>query len=243
MTLVILLILAVLAVNIWYYISLQTAMDAISQRNRSMSGGLVWLNIIPVFGFIWAFVFNSALKKSYEVEFKELGVNERVSLVSGILYPAFNLLFVIFNYTVPYLMYGTYDFQYLYYSRDGLLIIVLAIIFLLANLVFWIIFWVNVAGLKNKLQSFSFSMEPNILDNSMIHSEKNREKVNISSNYASSVSEKQMPTSKPMVNRSSVTSEESAIDKIKKYHDLLKDGLISQEEFERIKKEIIENDK
>ena len=243
MSLVILIILSVIVLNIWYYISLQTAMDEVSQRNRSMSGGLVWLNIIPVFGFIWAFVFNSALNNSYKSEFKELGVNEHPSLVSGILYPAFNLLFVIFNYTVPYLMYGTFDFQYLYYSRDGLSIIVLAIIFLIANLVFWIIFWVNVAGLKNKLQSISFSREPNILDNSGIHSEMNREKVNISSNYASSPSETQIPVSKPIVNRPSVISEESAIDKIKKYHDLLKDGLISQEEFERIKKEIIDNDK
>jgi hypothetical protein len=243
MTLVILLILAILAVNIWYYIFLQTAMDAMSQRNRSMSGGLVWLNIIPVFGFIWAFVFNSALTKAYEAEFKELGVKVHISLVSGILYPVFNILFVIFNYTLPYLMFGTYDFQYLYYSSDGLVIIVLAIIFLITNLIFWIIFWVNVAGLKNKLHSFSFSMEPNILDNSRIQSEINREKVNISNNYASSVSEKQMPVSKPMINKPSATSEESAIDKIKKYHDLLKDGLISQEEFDRIKKEIIENDK
>lgn len=242
MTLVILLILAVLAVNIWYYISLQTAMDAISQRNRSMSGGLVWLNIIPVFGFIWAFVFNSALKRAYESEFKELGVREPIPLVSGILYPLFNLLFVIFNYTLPYLMYGTYDFQYLYYSRDGLSIIVLAIIFLIANLVFWIIFWVNVAGLKNKLQSLNFSMDPTVLDNSRIHSEMNREKVNISSNYANP-SETQILVSKPIVNPSSVTKEPSAIDKIKKYHDLLKDGLISQEEFERIKKEIIDSDK
>jgi hypothetical protein len=140
-------------------------------------------------------------------------------------------------------LYGSFDFNYLYYYTDGLTIILIALISLIVNIIFWIVFWVNVVGLKNKLQRLSFSADPNILDNSRIHSEINREKVNIPSNYASSVSEKQMPVSKPMVNSPSVTSEESAIDKIKKYHDLLKDGLISQGEFDRIKKEIIENDK
>ena len=238
MTLSILLLLSVIVANIWYNISLQTAMDIISKRNRSMSGGLVWLNIIPFFGFFWTFIFNSYLRKSYLTEFKELGINEHPSLVSGILYPGFNLLFVILSYWLPYLIYGSFSFGYLFYSRDGL---ALAIIFLLAGLVFWINFWLNVEAMKNKLQSTSFSKKSTTLDNSRIHSEINQEKINISDNYAAGDLDKQMPVSNPIVNPSSMNSEESTIDKIKKYYDLLRERLISQEEFDRIKQEIIEN--
>lgn len=243
MSLVILLTLAILTINIWYYISLQTAMDTISQRNRSMSGGLVWLNIIPIFGYVWAFVFNSAVKNSFKKEFKELGIKQHASLISGMIYPGFTILFTIFIYAVPYVLYGTFDINYVYYSSDGVLVILICIISLIANIVFWINFWINVVSLKNQLQSSSLTNHTNIVDNSRSHSEINIERINTSSNYSTKTPESQVPISKPIVNPSSMHREESAIDKIKKYHDLLKDGLISQDEFERIKKEIIDNDK
>jgi hypothetical protein len=49
-------------VMIWFLINLQSSMNAVSRNNRSMDGALVWLNLIPIFNFVWPFIFNSSLK-------------------------------------------------------------------------------------------------------------------------------------------------------------------------------------
>ncbi len=244
MEIIILILIASLAVNIWYYISLQTAMDAISARNRSMSGGLVWLTIIPIFGLIWSFIFNSAIKNSYSNEFKDLGIRERVSLVSGIIYPAMTLLFTLLNYVLPILFFGTYDYRFYYYSDEGLFFMVMAFITLITSLILWIVFWVKVVNLKNILLNHlnydnnSRNKESrNLIDDSV------RDTSRIANNNLSvNVSDAKSATLNETKKRVSATTE-STIDKLKKYHNLLIEGLISQDEFDRIKKEIIDSDK
>ncbi len=238
MTIIILISLSTLAINIWYYISLQTAMDAVSIRNRSMSGGLIWLNIIPIFGFIWPFIFNSAIKHSYLNEFKDLGIKDNVSLVSGIIYPVMILLFTLLNYVIPLLVFGSYDYRFYVYSDEGILFIILAFATLIASLVLWIVFWTKVVNLKNTLMSHSnYENTSRNLDSRNIIDDSVRETSNRVSNKLSSTE-----ITDQVVKRE-YNKPESTIDKLKKYHNLLLEGLISENEFERIKKELIDSDK
>ena len=59
-----------IAIYIWFNLSLQFAMNAISRENRKMDGGLIWLNLIPILNLIWPIIFNFALKVSYKKEFR-----------------------------------------------------------------------------------------------------------------------------------------------------------------------------
>jgi hypothetical protein len=49
---------------VFYLLTLQRALQKCAPGNRSQSPGLVWLEIIPFFGFIWQFVNVLAISKS-----------------------------------------------------------------------------------------------------------------------------------------------------------------------------------
>ena len=44
-----------LVVDIFYLMTLQKCLNRVSEENRGMSPGLVWLNLIPLFGLGWHF--------------------------------------------------------------------------------------------------------------------------------------------------------------------------------------------
>ncbi|MEN9303372.1 MAG: hypothetical protein RL264_1801 [Bacteroidota bacterium] len=73
-------------------------LNAVSQENRILSGGLVWLNILPIMKLIWPFIFNSALKNSYIAEFKSKRITKEVNLNSGLIYPIMPLLLVFLSF-------------------------------------------------------------------------------------------------------------------------------------------------
>jgi hypothetical protein len=54
---------------IFYMLTLQKALERCSPVNRSMSPGMVWLQIIPIFGFIWQFFVVTAISSSLEKEY------------------------------------------------------------------------------------------------------------------------------------------------------------------------------
>jgi hypothetical protein len=63
-----------LAIGILYLISLQNALTAISQENRKMSPGNVWLLLIPLFNIVWIFIVIEAIGTSFKNEYAKHGV-------------------------------------------------------------------------------------------------------------------------------------------------------------------------
>ncbi|UTH76306.1 hypothetical protein [Chromobacterium sp. IIBBL 290-4] len=56
-----------LAVGIFYFLTLHQAMNAVSENNRPFPGALIWLGLIPGLGLIWYMIYilllSGALKK------------------------------------------------------------------------------------------------------------------------------------------------------------------------------------
>lgn len=258
-----LIFLVVIGVAIWFNINMMSAMNAVSQQNRRMDGGLVWLNIIPIFNFVWPFIFNNALTTSYKNEFQEKQIQSNVNLVSGIVYPIANILIVLFPYIVAGILYSNSDLYYYTpsYSSFSSEVGVIYLIIILVGLVMQIIFWTNVNELKRVLVShdirknYSNNTRPMAASHApvqnpmqqapyaptqapvydqapiepMMHTE-----VTAATNNTDTTTNRETKSGNIKLKQ-----KETAIDKIKKYHEMLEEGLISQEDFDKIKAELI----
>jgi hypothetical protein len=214
----------VILIFIWFNINIASAMNKISDKNRKMDGGLVWLNIIPLLNFVWPFIFNNALRESYRKEFKEKGIPYNVNLSSGFLYPSAPIL----AYLISVLPIDFYSYS------DLLVFSVFTILVALTGLIFQIIFWVNVNRLKEILLNSQDSVSPTKVFNDNIPVEKVTfitDNTPPPSPKESSIIDNQIPTKQ----------KETSIDKLKKYHEMLNDGLINQNDFDKIKDEILKN--
>jgi uncharacterized membrane protein len=241
-----------LVIYIFYNISLQRAMNAVSSKNRKMEGGLIWLNLIPILNIVWPFIFNAALRTSYKNEFNQKGISHPVNLVSGFVYPGAQVLLLLL-YLIAAVMaeemarssyYGNYSgANSLVGFSLGLLILITLVG--LASLVFWIIFWVNANGLRTILENHNLQGS-------------NKEFDTYNSNFTQSESTGFTPPQTDSFKSESILSTQgntntssenkisqepikqlNSIDKIKKYHDMLNEGLITQADFDRIKNELL----
>lgn len=141
LVLCILLLLAI--IGILFYVSLQKTMNLVSEKNRQMPGSYVWLNLTPLFGIFWPFIFNSSLAKSIENELKDNGSNEKVNLYPGtIVYPISFLFLTNLAYSSYTTVSKTLDYGTLYLSA----------LFLFATFYFWIVFWRQTLRFKKILQ-------------------------------------------------------------------------------------------
>lgn len=260
-------IIAPLGFFIWFNISVANAVNKISKANRKLDGGMIWLNLIPLFNLVWPFIYNNALKESFTKEFKDKKINSEISLVSGIVYPIANIL----NFVVPLLIWLTvisnldvdsYSYNSSYRAANSaanasVLITVVVTVFTITSLIFQIIFWVNVVQLKATLvdhdRQFSPRKQPVAMEPSYSTFPEtiNEPIANIVQPHGINENHKQQVYTQALNdNVSPVTSikeekpkemvkKQSSIEKLKKYHDLLDEGLITQGDFDRIKKEIL----
>jgi hypothetical protein len=111
---------------IFYLLTLQRALEKCAPHNRSMSPGLVWLQIIPFFNIIWQFFVVTAVSDSLSKEYayRRLPVEGDCGRSLGI---AMAVLMVC--WVIPYV----------------------SVFAFIAWLVLWIIYWVKVAGLSERL--------------------------------------------------------------------------------------------
>lgn len=72
--LVLLLVLLLLIPTIFYFISLQKALEAVSPENRQMPSGQVWLCMIPIFNFVWMFFVVNKIADSFQLECYRLNI-------------------------------------------------------------------------------------------------------------------------------------------------------------------------
>lgn len=125
---------------IFFLLTLQNTLKAVSPENRRMSPGQVWLVFIPVFGVVWQFIVVNRIADSLADEFYKrniLNQEARPGYSVGIAYCILGVCSII-----PFL--GT--------------------LASLAALVCWIVYWVKVAGYKRQLESLNFARAHNILD-------------------------------------------------------------------------------
>jgi len=60
--------------SIFYFISLQKALEAVSPENRMMPPGQVWLSLIPLFNFVWMFFVVNKIAESFGLECSRLNI-------------------------------------------------------------------------------------------------------------------------------------------------------------------------
>ncbi len=72
--LVLLMVVLFLIPTIFYFITLQKALEAVSPENRQMPPGQVWLCMIPLFNFIWMFFVVNKIADSFQLECYRLNI-------------------------------------------------------------------------------------------------------------------------------------------------------------------------
>jgi hypothetical protein len=66
--------LVAIAVAIAFIVFLGRLLSKCAPASRTMRPGMIWLSLIPVFGFIWSFLVVSALAQSLANEFRARGI-------------------------------------------------------------------------------------------------------------------------------------------------------------------------
>lgn len=137
---------------ILFLLTQQNTLKAIRVENRLMRPGLVWLQLIPIFGQIWQFIVVTRIAGSIRKEMASrqddsiLGVfdanavqelNKRPTFTIGITYGVlFNTIFIM----------------NLYLSIVGQVMLNTVALLFLSGTICWIIYWIRLAQYKNRLK-------------------------------------------------------------------------------------------
>lgn len=113
---------------VFYLITLQKALSKCSPSNRKMKPGLVWLNLIPLFGNIWIFITVSKVAGTLRNEFADRSIpaDGGFGLGVGITMSVFSLLTLI-----PFV----------------------GFVALVGYLICWIIHWVSISSYPQKIEA------------------------------------------------------------------------------------------
>ncbi|MEP7027785.1 MAG: hypothetical protein ABI960_04240 [Candidatus Eisenbacteria bacterium] len=112
---------------IFYLLTLQKALNRCSPESRTMTPGLVWLSLIPVFNIVWVFFVVNALSESLHREFTRRGMVEepQPGRSLGLAYAILSILGII-----P----------------------LVGILAAIGALVCWILYWIKIAEYSRKLE-------------------------------------------------------------------------------------------
>lgn len=112
---------------IFYLITLSKTLTEVSEMNRKMPPGQVWLVLIPLFGMVWQFIMVNRIADSLKAEFESRNIQVTEARPGAQLGVAYCTLMVC-----------------------GI-IPILGGLATLAGFVCWIIYWVKINGYKTKL--------------------------------------------------------------------------------------------
>ncbi len=116
-----------LAIMVLFLLSLHKCLKEVSEANREMQPGLVWLNLIPLFNLVWIFITVIKLADSVIAEGQARGINvEDGGKTIGLVYAICIIVSII-----PFI----------------------GFIAALVALITFIIYWVKVAGYRKMLAS------------------------------------------------------------------------------------------
>ena len=79
----ILFLLVFLAILIFFILTQQWTLQAVSPENRKMPPGNVWLQLIPIFNFYWQFVIVNRISESIGLEYERLNIEKRKLIQQG----------------------------------------------------------------------------------------------------------------------------------------------------------------
>lgn len=117
--------------TIFYLLTLQNTLKAVSVQNQRMNPGQVWLMLIPLFGTVWHFIIVQRISESIKAEFEMRRLTPKEDR------PAYSIGLAMCICAccgiIPFLG-----------GLAGL-----------AALVLWIIYWVRVADYKRQLEQFT----------------------------------------------------------------------------------------
>ena len=161
----ILLLLVFLVFAILFMLTQQRTLDAIQLENRTTSPGSVWMQLIPIFGFVWQFIVIIRIADSIRNEITArqddsiLGVadaaavsqlNKRPTMIIGLSYCILTSLSILLSVLMGIIMSAnnnTDDIQPATTEIFGLLVS----LFMLASIICWIIYWVQMSIWKRKI--------------------------------------------------------------------------------------------
>ncbi len=140
---------------VFFLITLQRALERCSPENRAMAPGLVWLELIPVLGFIWQIFVAIAVGRSLGSEYRARKIpgparpGQSLGIASGALNLAGTVLFI-----VVLILAATNTGVGPYYEEDllPLYLILGGLLLGLAGLVVWVVYWVKIHDYSSRLQ-------------------------------------------------------------------------------------------
>ena len=127
-----------------FVLSLQLTLRRCAPENRSMASGLVWLQVLPLFGSFWQFVNVLAVAKSLEAEYRARGVTVRrpgrsLGIAMAIIEPAFLAAMTINGLAVDTI------------GGGRLLLNLLSLTTGLAAIALWAAYWATILGFSRRL--------------------------------------------------------------------------------------------
>lgn len=198
---VILVLIIGLLITIFYNLTLQKAMDAVSDRNRTITPGLIWLNLIPIpfLNSVWTMIFGIMTCSAINND-----AGKKIAPITlSVVYPSLSILTSI----LAVVMNATSGYR----GPDEAFLVIVGL-FSLATFVLWIIFWVQIHSAKKKLEGMPISsVTDDNLDSGLISGH----------------------------DVESSNSEKEKLQIIREYKELLNEGVITQEEFDKKKKELL----
>jgi hypothetical protein len=140
---------------VFYLLTLHRALEKCSPQTRAMTPGLVWLELIPLFGLVWQFIVAISLGKSLGNEYRARGLEapsrptQSLGLAMAAAYTA-SALCIVFLWGSLLSGFGGEDVPYdvtpLLAPLGGV-----AGALGLAGFVLWIVYWVKVHQYSSRL--------------------------------------------------------------------------------------------
>jgi hypothetical protein len=148
---------------IFFLLTLQKALSRCAPENRAMAPGLVWLELIPVFGWIWQFHVAAAIGRSlgFENRSRKIPGPDRPGQSLGGAFAALYLVATVLL-VVVIVVAATGAGTTTYYDEGGYysggLALGVGLLFLLVMLlhftgfVLWIVYWVKISAYSSRLK-------------------------------------------------------------------------------------------
>ena len=128
---------------IFFLIAQQNTLKNIQLQHRKMNPGEVWLQLIPIFGLVWQFIVVTRISESIR---RELSTNT-FSFENNAAYDDFDSPKPTYSMGIAYCVLFCCS-----------IIPLIGAIIALAGLVCWIIYWVQLSEMKNKLVQKRYSL-------------------------------------------------------------------------------------
>jgi hypothetical protein len=140
-----------------YLRSQQQALRRCAPRNRTMTPALVWLQIVPVFGFIWQFFVVRALSASLGGECLSRGAPRQMAPearmgVEKAIVDAVALFLLIGSWAFPACLVSVYpDVSYSVFVSIWTVLFATSLFALQASLTLYVIYWIRVRKCARKM--------------------------------------------------------------------------------------------